>query len=39
MDQLTVLVYDVCAAGSARSDDLAASLTARLTAVRRQLAG
>lgn len=35
MDQLTVLVYDVCAAGGAPSDDLAA----RLTAVRRQLAG
>ena len=34
MDQLTVLVYDVCAAGGAASDDL----TTRLSALRRDLA-
>ena len=34
MDQLTVLVYDACAAGGSPTD-----LTTRLTALRRQLAG
>ena len=34
MDQLTVLVYDVCAAGGAASDDL----TTRLADLRRELA-
>ena len=34
MDQLTVLVYDACQSGSPSAD-----LTARLTALRRQLAG
>ena len=37
MDQLTVLVYDTCAAGAAAGDP-AADLTARLGDLRRHLA-